>query len=246
MGAFFHDQKVFRTALPLWITGAVGLVAFPWRQDRARSAVMAGVVVGSFLAVCLPGRFWPHYYMLALPPVVLLAAGLVYRIETHHRRLSRGIAVLVFLSLFSPEVWGYLLVEPDRIALDRYGPRMAWVRDQARRVAEVTDPGDYIYAWSSDAGFYYYSGRRCASRFTMYTALLPEHPSTAARSRLLLEDLARTKRRLIILSARPPFAELHQFFLDHKYVSVGQTKRMEVLCDIERPIPRIDWTWNPD
>ncbi len=241
--AFFQQEKVFGTALALWLAGLFGFVALPWRGERVKAAALAAFAIGSYLAVCLPGRFWPHYYMLMLPPVVLLAGGLVHRVELFHPRLSFGVGAAILLALLSTEIPGYLLVEPDRIALDRYGVRMIWVRDQAKQVATVTDPQDSIYVWSSDAGFYYYAGRRCASRFTMYTALVADHPSTRARRRLLLEDLERNQPRLIILPAKPPFAELHQFFLDHKYITVGRTERMEVLCDLERPIARIDWRW---
>ncbi|MCK4660820.1 MAG: glycosyltransferase family 39 protein [Phycisphaerae bacterium] len=236
--AFFSHEKVFRTASALWLAGVLGLVALPWRRNWRRSLVLVVLVVGCFLAVCLPGKFWPHYYLLMMPPVVLLAAGLIHRVETYGRRLSFVVAGAIVVSLLLTEVPGYLLVSPERIALGRYGSRMSWVRDQAHRVAEVTDPQDSIYVYSADAGFYYYSSRRCATRFTMYTALISEGPSTAARRRLLLEDLAQDKPRLILLTAKPPFAELHQFFIDHRYVSVGLTGRMEVLCDIER---RVAW-----
>ncbi|MFH0980749.1 MAG: glycosyltransferase family 39 protein, partial [Planctomycetota bacterium] len=239
--------KVFGTALALWLSGTFGLSAFPWRRDRIRSALMAGWVLGSYLAVCLPGRFWPHYYLLMLPPLVLLAAALVYRIEIYHRRLSRGAAAVILLALLATQIPGYLLVEPDRIGWDRYGPRMSWARDLGRRVAAVTDPADTIYVWSYDVGVYTYSGRRCASRFTMNGPLLPDHPSTAARRRCLLDDLVRNQPRLIIIphGKEPPFAELQRFLVEHRYITVGQTSQMEVLCDLNRPIPPIDWTEEP-
>lgn len=244
LAAFFNNETVFRTAPALWLAGGFGLIAFPWRQGRIRSVMVAGLTIGSYLAVCLPGKFWPHYYMLMLPPVVLLAAGLVHRVALYRRGLSVVVGVVVLLALLSTEIPGYLLVEPDHIAWDRYGPRMSWVRDQARRIASVTDPGDTIYTWSSDAGLYYYSDRRCATRFTMNGTLLDKGKTAHARRLLLLEDLVRNKPRLIVLcTPKPPFRALHQFFLDHKYISVVRTERMELLCDLERPIAQIDWTW---
>ncbi len=242
-GEFRH--QIFGTASALWLAGALGLAAFPWRRERIKSLLMGGWVVGSYLAVCLPGRFWPHYYLLMLPPAVLLAAGLLHRLERYHGWLALGVAAVIILGVLSTQVPRYLLVAPERVGWGRYGPRMSWARDQARRVVAVTDPGDTIYVWSIDANFYYYSGRRCASRFTMYGSLIADHPSTAARRRLLLEDLGRNRPRLIFLAAKPPFAELRQFFLDHRYVSVGRTTEMEVLCDLARPIPPTDWTWEP-
>ena len=238
---------VFGTAPALWLAGAFGLAAFPWRRDRIRSALMAGWMLGSYFAICMPGKFWPHYYLLMLPPAVLSAAGLMHRIEPHHRTLSLGTALVILFALLATQIPGYLLVEPDRIAWDRYRDRMVWARDQASRVAEITDPDDTIYVWSFDANFYYYSGRRCASRFTMNGALLGEGKSAYAYRQVLLKDLIRNKPRLILIpfSRQVPCPELLRFVQEHKYVSVGRTKRMEVLADLERPIVRIDWTWPP-
>jgi len=236
---------VFGSASALWLAGAFGLVMFPWRGDRVRSTALAGWVVGSYLAVCSTGKFWPHYYMLMLPPVVLLAAALVHRIETCNRKLSLGAALVILFSLLATQIPGYLLVEPDRIAQGRYGDRMSWVRDQAERVAGATDLNDSIYVWSTDAGFYYYSGRPCATRFTMNGALLGESESAYARRRLLVRDLAGNQPRLILIpfGRHPPCAELLEFIQERRYISVGRTERMEILCDPERPIERINWSW---
>ena len=230
--------SVFGTAFGLWLAGAFGLIAFPWRADRIRSATLAGWAIGSYLAVCAPGQFWSHYYMLMLAPAVLSAAALVHLIETYHRKLSFAATGVLLFALLATEVPGYLMVEPDRIAHDRYRDRMNWARDQARTVAEVTDPEDTIYVWSIDAGFYYYSGRRCASRFTMNRALLGESKPACARRRTLAVDLARNRPRLILIpfGRHPPCAELLDFIQEHRYISVGRTERMEILCDPERPI----------
>ena len=246
---FFEGDKfrssVFGTARALWLAALVGVFALPWRRARLSALLLGGWLAGSYLAVCLPGRFWPHYYLLMLPPAVLLAAALVRRIEGRRPQLAFVAVPVIAMALLATQVSGYLLTPPERLGWNRYGPRMTWARDMAARVAAVTDPTDTIYVWSIDANFYYYSGRRCASRFTMYGPLIADAPSTAARRRLLLEDLARNPPRLILLLAKPPFAELHQFFLDQRYVSVGRTKQMEVLCKLERPIALIDWSWEP-
>ncbi|MCP4592298.1 MAG: hypothetical protein GY842_16315 [bacterium] len=236
---------VFGFAPALWLAGIAGLVAFAWRRDMLRSALLAAWVLGSYMAVCLPGKFWPHYYMLMLPPMVLLAAGLVDRLGECRPALSTAASAVLLLGLSATQLTGYLLVAPERIAHHRYGDRMTWVRDQAQRVAEVTAPEDSIYVWGFDAGFYYYSGRHCATRYTMNTALLGHSKPALARRHTLARDLARSRPRLILIpfSQHHPPAELLGFIQDHKYVSVARTQRMEVLCDLKRPIEVIDWTW---
>jgi hypothetical protein len=257
-GEFFVRWRVFRTALPLWLAGAAGLVALLAlrHRDRRWTAITLALTVGSYLAVCLPGRFWPHYYLLMLPPLAMLAGAPLSWLMGRRARCgppeagasygSAAYAAVLFAGLLTTQALYYLLVPADFIASPRYGPRMVWARDQGRRLASVTGPDDRVFVWGvADAGMYYYSNRRCASRFTMIGGLRGEGRQVEVRRAQLIEDLTRTRPRVIIV-ARQPFAALRRFFVDHHYVSVGRdADRMEVLCDLDRLIPSIDWTWTP-
>lgn len=257
-GEFFVRWRVFRTALPLWLAGAAGLGALMAlrHRDRRWAAITGALTVGSYLAVCLPGWFWPHYSLLMLPPLAMLAGGpLCWLMDHRYRRGSTsiaasygsaGYAAVLLTGLVITQGLYYLLVPADFIASPRYGPRMVWARDQGRRLASVTDPDDRVFVWGvADAGMYYYSKRRCASRFTMIGGLLGEGRQVEVRRAQLIEDLTRTQPR-VILVAKQPFAALQRFFIDHHYVSVGRdVHRMEVLCDLDHLIPSIDWTWTP-
>ena len=81
---FFHffappgHRGVFDSALPLWVAGAVStlwlLVVAVYRRDR-HAALLVLLALSAFAAVCLPGRFWPHYYHLLIPPLVIATAS---------------------------------------------------------------------------------------------------------------------------------------------------------------------------
>ena len=256
-GFFFgpHGFRVgvFRSAAGLWLAGACGVVLLPWRRDRRFALCVTALAVGSFLAVCLPGRFWNHYYMLMLVPLVVASAALVRGVFERWTRDRSGVhppailtAVLVVTASSALQWHYYLSLPPDRIASFRYHGRMAWARRQGRRVAKVTAPKDTIYVAGLDAGIYYYSGRRCASRYTMVTHLAGDDPRAARRRSELLDDLHRFAPRLILLINAPYIAELDRYIREKRFVKVGEDPgRMVVLCDPDRMIARIDWQDRP-
>ena len=62
--------------LPLWIAAVVAMRE-DLRDDRRRPAALVGALwlAGSLGAACLGGRFYGHYFIPILPPLVWLAAG---------------------------------------------------------------------------------------------------------------------------------------------------------------------------
>jgi len=253
-GSFFGHGEVFRSAWPLWLAGAAGLLMLPWRRERDLAWGIAAMVAGSYLAVCLPGRFWPHYYYLMVPWLAICAGALMGRLMAASRGgapawvYAAGVSVLLLWS----QGRHYYLVSPDAIAESRYGVRMAWARDQARRVAEVTDPDDTVYVYGSDAGIYYYSGRRCATRFTMIEPVSAEREGVQRRRAQFMSDFRKRPPRVVLVTERP-FAELYRHLQEH-YMPAGidsgagpnRPPRMQVLMDRTRPIQRIDWNWPPE
>jgi len=261
IAGFFMDNgelrtEVFRSAAPVWIVGLIGLFALPWRRDPRFAITIAAFTLGSFLAVCLPGRFWNHYYMLTLPPMVIASAALIDRVarigvsvttgvDPRVRGAAIAIGVVVIATLAACQ-WHYYLDKPaDQIAAFRYHGRMVWSRDHGLRVKQVTDPNDTIYVAGLDAGIYYYSQRKGASRYTMVTHLAGDDSATEKRRRRLADDLRDHKPRLILIVAAkttPFIPQLDRFIREHQYVKVGEDPgRMIVLCDPKRPIATIAW-----
>ncbi|UCG32410.1 MAG: glycosyltransferase family 39 protein, partial [Phycisphaerales bacterium] len=197
--SFFDQAAVFRTAWPLWLAGFAGMVALPWRRNGPLAGSIAAMVIGSYVAVCLPGRFWPHYYYLLVPWLTICAGLLLRRLIGLSRRetLAWLYALAAMALLVYVQARHYLLVPPDGIAVFRYGHRMAWARDQGRRVGEVTGPEDTVYVYGSDTGIYYYSGRRCATRFTMIEPLSAERDGVQERRELFMADFLENRPRVV-------------------------------------------------
>lgn len=261
LAAFFVQDGelrtgVFRSAAPIWIAGSIGLFALPWRREPQFAITIAAFVLGSFLAVCLPGQFWNHYYMLMLPPMVIASAAVIDRVERigvngstsgdSRGRYAAMVCGAVVITTLAACQWHYYLDKPaDQIAAFRYHGRMVWSRDHGLRVKQVTAPDDTIYVAGLDAGIYYYSQREGASRYTMITHLAGDDSATETRRERLADDLRDHKPRLILIIAAkttPFIPQLDRFIREHQYVKVGEDPgRMIVLCDPKRPIATIAW-----
>lgn len=121
----------------------------------------AAWAVISFAGVALGARFFPRYFFLLLPVLVLLAA--------------RG-----FVLLRPPIRWAVLALL--LIPLVRFGPRyplLAWnlqptwpdiamdadSQSAARKIAEVSRPADTLYVWGYRPDIFVYTGLPSASRY---------------------------------------------------------------------------------
>jgi len=248
---------VFFTAKPLWVAGAVAIPVLVWlkRRDLARPVgAWLAYAVGSYLAVALPGQFWPHYYYLMVPPLILLSAALIAEGlgDSRPMLVRRGTAVVagiwlvVLLGYQYVYYWGK---DPRHIAEHRYDYRMQWARAQGERVGQLTGPDDTVFVWGHDVGVYYYSQRRCASRFTMAGPLAESAYGHEERRRVLLEELQARRPRLVML-VEPEFEELKRF-LQANYVKAGMDMDddapdvpiMLTLMDRTRPVELVDWEW---
>ncbi len=258
---------IFDSALPLWIASviaAVWLSAATVKRKNAGSAWVLILLIASYVAVCLPGRFWPHYYYLSLPASVLAVTLTVHGCAKWLRndfglgasatRFARVVVyVLVPIALAVTEVRDYLLQPPFGITVKRYNSRDFWGRAQGVNVASVTDPHDSIFVFGNDASIYYYSHRRCASRFTMVTALQIGDSKAKTRLSTLLDDLKANRPRLVlVLFDIPDPPEEWKAFLRENYTEpVGwdfndksRKPIMFVVARKDQPLKSIDWDWD--
>jgi len=257
---------IFDSAFPLWI-GAVA--AFVWLIARARkigtnpAVSLSLLLVASFVAVCLPARFWPHYYYLMIPPLALVVGVATIDLAALMRRRCKprsigfvGMTLAVCLPmpclLAITEYRAYLGAPLYDITVRRYNFRDFWGRAQGRNIEKVTDPGDTIFVFGNDASLYYYARRRCASRYTMLTGLGAGSPGVDARRAVLLAELMKNPPRLIVvLFDEEPWAEWRQFLLENYTEPVGwdlhdRTRKpiMYVFARKDRPIRQLDWDWD--
>jgi len=120
-------------------------------------------VVSGAVSVAVGLRFFGHYYLQLLPPLVLLTAG---ALQHATRRAVRGTLTLALACGVTFSAAGYFLTpfgtEPDYQAVARY-------------VAERSGPDDRVLVWGNVPEIYWASGVRPATRYIATQSLLAEN-----------------------------------------------------------------------
>ncbi len=261
--SFFQPERhpfLFDSAKPVWIGGAIALLPLIAAaaidvQRRFALGVLLLAAAG-YVALCLPAQFWPHYYYLMIPAFTLSAgAGAAVIARWPHTGkapsyCAMAVLVVVAGALAYTQQRDYLSRDGLDITIKRYNTRDYFAQAHGWTVAQVTDPHDTIFVYGNDAGIYYYSGRTCASRYTMATGLRDRYPGAAARQTILMDELRAAPPRLILETGEPPFPGWREF-LETGYYPAGADFHdtrgdliMPVWCRKDAPIPAIDWNWD--
>ena len=196
------------TAWPLWGLAAIGLALLAQDETWKRSRAFAvGFLVFSFLATVPGFYFRPHYFILLLPAIALLAGSVP---GTAARLLTRLGPPRVFraagaTALFCALV-GSLALDGDRLfrMTVRQLSRSVYHQNPFPEALEVaayleskTSPGETIAVFGSEPEIFFYAGRRSATGYIyMYPLMERQKLAETMRQEMLRE----------IETARPTFA----------------------------------------
>jgi 4-amino-4-deoxy-L-arabinose transferase-like glycosyltransferase len=182
----------------LSVVGIVlGLVFGPRRQW----ILFIAFCVATHICVLLPGRSFPHYYQLWLPPLAIgagWAAALVKRIlPASLSHLSYGVAGVACAILIALELPYYRLSAADWSA-QKYGNIFLETDKLAYKINNLLSPSETFYEWGAESGLYFTSGRRPPSGVIFAYPMLAG-PLAAKLSQRLLCDLERNRPDLIVV-----------------------------------------------
>ncbi len=159
-----------------------------------------GWLAAAFLAAASSGYFRPHYFILILPPICLLAAigaeRLLARLAPPGRRVALApfaLLAFVLLNVFASAPWYFAGASPEEKARRIYG----WnpfpeSREIAEAVAALSAPGDEVFVFGSEPQILFHARRPSASH-TIYA--YPWTGSGARSERVQREILAALRER---------------------------------------------------
>jgi 4-amino-4-deoxy-L-arabinose transferase-like glycosyltransferase len=192
--------EITRATHALWLLAAVGLAAL-WtaRHPGETRGVLTGLLVASWLAVCVGFYFRPHYFILLLPVAALLVGVAVSTIAELLARVvppraARSVAVAIFavaVGLYAVGERRYLLsMGASELSRSVYGinPFVETV-DVARYVRAHTTPRDRIAVLGSEPQIYFYARRRSATGYLYAYPLMEPHVYAAHMRAEMLREL---------------------------------------------------------
>jgi hypothetical protein len=181
---------------PLLLVTGAGLLFFARRAAGADSRLLLAYLAGAWLAIAMPGRLYPHYYQLLLPPLAIGIGWLTVRaLRTPARpallvvgaAIALALTTRVYQSRVSAAETPFLKFGgygADLLETQRMGP---WIE---RRLA----PGGVLYHWGAEPGVYFFAHRSSPVSF-VYNMPLTDRTERSRRY---------TAQVLAQLEGRPP------------------------------------------
>ena len=195
-----YNAKFARILGPLTVVGLAGVAYGWWTGQRPWSLLIAAYGVGAFIAVALPGHFYPHYYQLLIPPLTLAAGWALSAYGEKKDELTirhwAGVLLLVpFLAFELP----YYRWSSEQWSQAKYEDRFTSLRPAVQEINALLQPQENFYNWGSEAGLYFLTHRRPPSGVLQNYPLV-KGPLIDSLSVRVLRDLEREKPLLLIVS----------------------------------------------
>ncbi|TCH97088.1 hypothetical protein EJV46_17360 [Roseococcus sp. SYP-B2431] len=199
------EQMLWRITLAAlalrWLLAlALAALLFSWRVPVLRRLTLLGTawLCTAALAVAGPGFFFPHYFLISVPPLALLAATGAYSftryVAGHHGRLLLGVAIVaicadLMAADLSPRLGrGFAMGSPDT------------PRRMAAMMNDELEPGDTIFVPNYQPVVYFLTHASLPTRFPF-----PVHLTGSFANLAGVDTDAEVAR---ILASRPRFIVL--------------------------------------
>jgi hypothetical protein len=198
---------VVETGWPVWALAGIGVVAGLWDQRmRGTTIFLIGFLFFSALALCQGSYFRPHYFILILPVISLLAGAAI----TRSSQLLAGRAVVIRFApvvsllaclsvpiLIDKEV--FFATSPiqacQRIYMGNPFVESVRIGDYLR---EHTKPDDTIAVLGSEPEIYFYSQRHSATGYIYTYALMEPQKYAQQMQQEMITELERARPKYLI------------------------------------------------
>lgn len=153
-----------------------------------------------------------HYYVVVMPFWALLAAVAIHEVAPLISAqlgwscawARRVVLVAVLLLVCLPDL-SWVVCTKQQFAAEKAAGGNPFLESPAvaRRVAELTSPGDLVYVAGSEPQILYYANRMSPTRFVIAYPLMIATPVAATYQQEAMRDLERRPPRVIVLSPTP-------------------------------------------
>ncbi len=191
---------------------AIGAATVVRDRHRDRRAFVLALAASALVGTATGLQFRPHYFLLAVPAVALLAGlGLAALAELpalrHPRWLGRALPGVLLAAALGQPLYASRAVlfelAPDQISRAVYGrnpfPESVEI---ARYIREHSAADDRVAVVGSEPQIYFYSSRRSATGYIYTYPLMEPQPYASAMQRQMIGEIeAAAPRFLVFVSA---------------------------------------------
>jgi hypothetical protein len=212
-GLFFFDVNftpIVMSALGIWIFAIFGIVAVALDKSTPHQYLkfLLGFLVFSFLAVCPTLAFRPHYFILLLPAIALLAG---FAVSSATRRLQEAGATraliaapsllfaLALLASFYQQRKFFVEDDPIAACRDVYNndpfPEAVIISDYIR---QHTPENASIAVLGSEPEIYFYSHRHSATGYIYTYGLMEEQKYALEMQHQMIAEVERARPEILV------------------------------------------------
>jgi len=206
-----HFRGPLRAAWPFWAiaaTAVIGLIAcFINPTVQKRAGFLVAFVFFSALAVCPGLYFRPHYFIVFLPAVSLLAgASVVAGLQPFATRARnfRIVLVLIFAVCVAWPLWSERdfffkrpLAEANRL-VNGTNPFPESIKI-AQYIREQSQPGETIGVLGSEPQIYFYSQRSSATGYIYTYGLMEPQPYAHQMQQEMIREIETARPKFLVL-----------------------------------------------
>jgi hypothetical protein len=196
-------------AVLLWITAGVGLTALVWNKKARKHAFFAaGFTLFSFLAVCAGFYFRPHYFILLLPAVALLAGLGVDRVYNFFAPTQSVLAaklkplLLVLIVLLYPAYQQrnfFFVMSPTMASRTTYGRNpFPESLEIAHFIRENSAIDDHIAVIGSEPQIYFYSNRHSVTGHMYTYPLMGKYSFALQLQKEMIREIESAKPKFLV------------------------------------------------
>lgn len=189
-------------AFAIGVVSLVGLIAGLIVCPRRGWVLLLAFAVATYITILLPGWYFPHYYQLWLPPLVIGAGWTVALLKQilPQRFYWSGYAIAAVCCgvLVILEMPCYLAPAKSWSA-QKYGGIFLEGEQLASKIERLLPPGATLYEWGNETGFYFTTRRRPPSGL-IFAYPMQAGPLAPKLSWRLLDDLKHKHPELIVAS----------------------------------------------
>jgi hypothetical protein len=192
---------------PLAVCIIIGLI-FTFIYNRRQAALLAAFAASTWIAIALPGRFYPHYFQLWLPPLIVGSSWAIghfavsEKLQLRLASFAAGVILTVIL-IFNQ-------ISPYQSALAKdwtpfINPPLIAGEETARQINNLLTEDETFLVWGNTPNLYFLSGRKPPTAI-----LFQQHLNESPVSELLINrvkaDVARARPELLIVESGKPSA----------------------------------------
>lgn len=205
----FRAVPILKASWPLWTLAGIGLSACLWNKEaRKYWPFLMLFALFSFLAICPRFSFRPHYFILLLPAVAVLAGVAVSSLATvcpgrvsPRGRFSIGLLIAgsaLAFTLFQQRAFLFRMT-PFAASRYTYGSNpFPESLEIASYIRAHTTEDDRIAVIGSEPQIYFYSGRRAATGYIYTYAMMENHDFALEMQEQMIEEVESAEPMYIV------------------------------------------------